>query len=221
MNNQVTKFLSMIGVDIRYISIYNKLIFINNLKFSKFSHRREDLFLAKHPEYKVIRSKTFQKMCIKASRILSKSLNPRDKVLIIKNKNCADLLLYLILEPYQRKYGIQIITTENPNLKNDYKMNSIASPLTLDQEVINIIKQIFGGKKIEQKSINIKKKDTKIIYPLINIPEAWIEKWAEKDHLQCSNPPLDHETESLLKFLEHYIPDVRENMLKSAMYLSK
>jgi tRNA(Ile)-lysidine synthase TilS/MesJ len=61
----------------------------------------------------------------------------------------------------------------------------------------------------------------KIIYPLINIPESWIESWAQKYDLSCTTSPADGISEDLMIFLEEFIPQVRENMLKSALYVSE
>lgn len=221
MNKEVIDFLAMIGVDTRYISLYKKSIFINNLKFSRFSHRREELFLAKHSDYQIIRSKIFQKMCIRASRNLSKCLNPGEKILIHKNGTCSSLILYLILEPYQRKYGIKIIHDDSLEYTTDYDVDSVASSITLDQEVGNLIKNMFKGRKIELTSMKTEKKDIKVVYPLINIPDAWIKIWTDKNYQPCTITPADETSADLLKFLEQYIPDVRENMLKSALFLSE
>lgn len=221
MNKEVIDFLAMIGVDTRYISLYKKLIFINNLKFSRFSHRREELFLAKHPDYQIIRSKIFQKMCIRASRYLSKCLNPGEKILIHKNGTCSSLILYLILEPYQRKYGIKIIHDDSLEYTTDNDVDSVASSITLDQEVGNLIKKMFEGRKIELTSIKTVKEDLKVIYPLINIPDAWIKIWMDKNYQPCTITPAYETSADLLNFLEQYIPDVRENMLKSALFLSE
>lgn len=221
MNKKILNFLSIIGVDTRYISLYQNYILINNLKFSRFSRRREELFLEKHKDWKIIRSKIFQKMCIRASRDLSKSLNPRDKILIIKNGSCADLILYLILEPYTRKYGIKIIFGNSFDSSEDYEVDSIASSLTLDQEVGNILNQLFQGRKIELTNIKTENTDFKIIYPLINISDAWIKLWTKNIDLKCAITPADRTTEDLLNFLQQYIPDVRENILKSANYIKR
>lgn len=227
MKEKILDFLEKIGVDIRFISLWNKFVFINNLKFSRFSRRREELFQAKFPEWKVIRSKVFQKMCIRASRILSKSLNPGDKIFIVKNSKCTDLALYLILEPYTRKYGIEIITKGDVNsLEKDHSIDSIsidsiASSITLDQEIGNIIHQMFQGEKILPTNRNAEFNGVKIIYPLINIPETWTESWAEKYNLCCKISPKCGDSADFIRFLEEFIPDVRENMLKSAWYVSE
>ena len=78
MNKGVLECLDNIGVDNRFISLWNNFLFINNLKFSRFSRRKEELFKAKFPKWTVVRSKILQKMCIRASRVLSKSLNPQE-----------------------------------------------------------------------------------------------------------------------------------------------
>ena len=218
MNKGVLECLDNIGVDNRFISLWNNFLFINNLKFSRFSRRKEELFKAKFPKWTVVRSKILQKMCIRASKVLSKSLNPQETILIEKIGNCVDLALYIILESYTRKYGIKIIYGED-ELKN-YKFDCVASPLTLDLEVENIINKIIQGKKIETKNSNTKFNNYKIIYPLINVPNLWIESWTHKYNLSCLIPPCDGISYDLINFLEEFIPNVRENMLKSAIFVS-
>lgn len=220
MNQDILNFLGMIGVNNQFISLYNGSIFINNLKFSRFSRRKEELFLARYPEWKVVRSKVFQKICVRASRILSKSLNPGEKVFIEKNSSCANLALYIILEPYTRKYGIEIIYSDDLNLDWPGEVDKVASPLTLDREVENIIHQMVQGEKIET-TISKGKSNLKTIYPLINIPDSWIESWVNEYGFTCSSSPADIVSSDLLEFLEEYIPDVRENMLKSALFVSE
>ncbi len=218
MNGEILKFLTNIGVDTRYISIYKKFIFINNLRFSKFSRRREEQFLGKYPDWEVLRSKDFQKICIRASRVLSQCLKPGEKILLFKNDSCADLILYLILEPYRRKYGIEIVCKD----KTDFSANevdSIALSHTLDQEVGNIINQMIKGLKIRLSDMRTQN-GIKIIYPLINIPDSWITAWIEKNDYKCRSTPVDETSIDLIRFLEQYIPDVRENILKSTLILS-
>lgn len=216
MNKEILNFLRNIGVDIRFISLWDGFIFINNLKFSRFSRRKEELFMDKFPQWKVIRSKVFQMMCIRASRVLSKSIKPREKIFINKNNDCANLALYVILEPYTRKYGIEIIYDENLDTE-DYEVDSVASPLTLDREVEKVINQMFHGEKIKPTSINTEYNNKRVIYPLINIPDSWIESWAQKNDLPCKISTGSRISVDLLDFLEEYIPNVRENMLKSAL----
>ncbi len=221
MSQDILDFLRTIGVNVQFISLYDGFIFINNLKFSRFSRRREELFLAKHPDWKVVRSKVFQKMCIRASRILSKSLKPGEKVFIEKNSNCANLLLYLILEPYTRKYGVEIIYSVDLNSARPEKVDLVASPLTLDREVGNIIQQMVQGERIQPTISRSKSKELKTIYPLVNIPDSWIESWVGEYGFTCHVSPVDEISSDLLEFLEEFIPDVRENMLRSALFLTK
>jgi hypothetical protein len=218
MNGEILKFLAKIGVDTRYISIYERFIFINNLRFSKFSRRREEQFLGKYPDWKVLRSRDFQKICIRSSRVLSQCLKPGEKILLFKNDRCADLILYLILEPYRRKYGIEIAYHD----KSDSSINevdSIALSLTLDREVGNIINQMIKGLKIRLSELRTED-GIKIIYPLINIPDSWITSWIEKNDYKCTSAPVDETSRDLIRFLEQHIPDVRENMLKSTVIVS-
>lgn len=214
MNQEILSFLEMIGVNTQFVSLYEKFIFMNNLKFSRFSRKREEMFLKKFPEWKVVRSKVFQKMCVRASRILSKSLKPKDKVFVEKNSRCTSLALYIILEPYTRKYGVEIVYYEDPNAIK--QVDLVASPLTLDEEVGNIIKQMLHGEKIE---LTVSKtEEFKTIYPLINIPDSWIESWINEYGFTCTNPLVDTVSNDLLKFLGEFIPDFKENMLKSALF---
>ena len=219
MKNDVLECLDNIGVDNRFISLWNNFLFINNLKFSRFSRRKEELFKAKFPKWTVVRFKILQKMCIRASRVLSKSLNPQETILIEKIGNCVDLALYIILESYTRKYGIKIICGDK-ELK-DYKFDCVASPLTLDLEVENIINKMIQGKKIEAMNSNTKFNEYQIIYPLINVPNSWIESWTHKYNLSCLIPPSDGISYDLINFLEEFIPNVRENMLKSSIFVSE
>ncbi|MDD1774962.1 MAG: ATPase [Methanobacterium sp.] len=217
MTREILKQLSYMGVDPRFISIYDKHIYINNLRFSRFSRKKEDQLKSRYPDWKVVRSKVFQKMCIRASRILSQIIKPGDEIYVKRNKECADIILYLILEPYQRKYGIEIICLDG---LDDLKEGIIAMPLTLDHEVGNIIHQIFNGEQIKLTGTETGKENIKVIHPLINIPNSWIMEWASKEFIKCSRAPMDKVSDELIRFLEPYIPDVRENMLKSAHYLS-
>lgn len=219
MNKDILDFLGMIGVNNQFISLYNGSIFINNLRFSKFSRKKEELFLAKHPDWKVVRSKVFQKMCLRASRILNKSLNPGEKVFLEKNFNCTNLALFIILEPYTRKYGVEIIYSGDLSLARPDEVDLVASPLTLDREVENIIHQMLQGEKIEPTITKSKSKELEIIYPLLNIPDSWIEFWISEYSFACNTSPVDKVSYDLLEFLGEYIPDVRENMLKSALFI--
>ena len=55
----VLKFLKIIGVDSRFTSYTPEKIYINNLRFSKFSRKREATFNKQYPEIEVVRNKLF------------------------------------------------------------------------------------------------------------------------------------------------------------------
>ena len=61
----VLKFLKIIGVDTRFISYTPEKIYINNLRFSKFSRTREKTFKKQYPDIGVVRNSLFQKICSK------------------------------------------------------------------------------------------------------------------------------------------------------------
>ena len=80
--SDILRFLKDIGVDTRYVSIWKNKIYINNLRFSKFSKRRQNNFELKFKSQKVIRSSLFQEIATYASRVLSKTIKPKMKIFI-------------------------------------------------------------------------------------------------------------------------------------------
>lgn len=219
MNKEIVKSLQKIGVDTRFVSIIDKSVLINNLKFSRFSRKKEELFKKSFPEIDVVRSKIFQKICMRASRNLAHCIKPKEKIFLIKNDDPYNYALYVILEPYQRKYGIELIFGDTIDELTDLNVDLMASPITLDDETENILNLMLDGKKIELISSGKKDNNIKTIYPLINVPRSWIQSWRgiELDN----NPKQNYESSAdLLKFLETIIPDVRENLVKSALFVS-
>lgn len=217
---EVLRFLKKMGVDTRFVSVMTSQILINNLRFSKFSRKREEVFKKYYPDLEIVRSTVFQKICTRASRVLGETLTPREKILISNNNNIYNKTLSYILEPYTRKYGIEIIKRkfDLDNLKSlEDDFTTVALPLTLDDEVENILGHIFRGEKVGMKSSHHKQGEFKIIYPLINVPLEWICSWLQVD--EC---PMDERNElahDFLIYLEEVVPQVRENILKSAHYL--
>lgn len=219
---EILLFLKKIGVDTRFVSVMPPELLINNLRFSKFSRTREELFIKNYPELRVIRSNIFQKICSRSSKVLGDSLKPREKVMINKSNNPCDMALSAILEPYSRKYGIEIIEREFDlkkleNIPEDF--NVVALPLTLDQEVENVLDQIFNGKKVELESSLHNLHQVKLIYPLLNIPQEWIFYWL--DQQDCSKNELNELARDFLTYLESVVPQVRENILKSARFVAE
>lgn len=212
---EVLKFLKNIGVDTRFVSVLDSYLLINNLRFSKFSKTKESIFKNYFPEFEVIRSKVFQKICLRSSRILSNTLNPREKILIKNEDTIFNELMLIILEPYTRKYGIQLICQDFDlnNLEVMMEYDSIALPLTLDDEVENVLDCIFTGKQVKLKSL--KEYDKKMIYPLINIPLSWINTYFNRN-IDDYDKKLSNE---FLIYLENIVPQFRENILKSSYYL--
>ena len=127
----VLKFLKIIGVDSRFISYTPKKIYINNLRFSKFSRSKEETFKKQYPDIEVVRNSLFQKICSKSSKVLSSQIKPNTTIL----KKDDNYMVDLILEPYTRKYGVKIVS--------DGEYDLIVNPLILDDEVNNIFESIF------------------------------------------------------------------------------
>ncbi|MCL2156856.1 MAG: hypothetical protein FWH54_02410 [Methanobrevibacter sp.] len=207
--NKVLRLLKIIGIDTRYISYTPNTIYINNVRFSKFSKNREETFKKYFPEIEIIRSTIFQKICARSSKILSDRLNPKDNILLLKPQSKIDELLEIVLEPYLRKYGITIFESnftsmdeaisklnydssinENKNIsKNENKdisinekknINAIASSLTLNEEVESILSAIFSGNEIKNDKLeNNDKNNNIIIYPFINVSNEWINLFFE------------------------------------------
>lgn len=206
------KFLKIIGVDTRFISYTPLKIYINNLRFSKFSKTREKTFKKQYPNISVLRSSLFQKICTRSSRVLSNKLNPRNSILLPKKDNSINNLLAIVLEPYTRKYGIK--------LTYDIESDLIANPLILDEKVNHILSGIFSGDGIEFEN------ETNIIYPFINIPKEWINSFLELENLNhIKEKNYSHDSQiianSFMSFLSEILPPFRENVLVSEKYIKK
>lgn len=199
----VLKYLKIIGVDTRFVSYTPEKIYINNLRFSKFSRKRQETFNKQYPEIEVVRNSLFQKICSKSSRSLS-DITPNSRILIPED----NFLIEVILEPYTRKYGVVLCT------EGDYDL--IVNPVILDDEVNQIFSTIFSGE-----GLKFEKKENEI-YPLINVPLDWINSFLEMDgqHEICSRNN-DELASSFMEFLEDVAPQYRENVLKAADYIEK
>ena len=121
----VLKYLKIIGVDTRFISYTPSKIYINNLRFSKFSKKRQETFNKQYPNIEVVRNSLFQKICSKSAKALS-DIKPNSRVLVPKDNFMIDI----ILEPYTRKYGIKLVT--------DGEHDLIVNPVILDDEVLDL-----------------------------------------------------------------------------------
>jgi hypothetical protein len=215
------RFLGKIGVDTRFLSVYHSNIFINNQRFSKFTRKREEQFLRNYPDFQIHRSGLFQRLCTRASRVLASSIEPREKILIPDDNSCTDFALKILLEPYKRKYGIQILSGNMVDF-DPAEYDSIAMATTLDDEAVHVLNRLFNGEKMDVvHQINTIKMDHKLIYPLQNIPSSWIVEWIENLGHECEfSIQTNYELETL-SFLGNFVSDVRENILKSALFISE
>lgn len=197
----VLKYLKIIGVDTRFISYTPQKIYINNLRFSKFSRKRQETFNKQYPQIKVVRNSLFQKICSKTAKTLS-TLKPNSTILIPENNH----MINIILEPYTRKYGLKLVNNE----KYDFK----AIPITLDDEVNQIFSTIFRGEGL---TFNKQKNE---IYPLINVPISWINSFLKMDNEpQMNNVNNDELATSFMEFLEDVTPQYRENVLNATQFI--
>ena len=92
----ILKFLKIIGVDTRFVSLTDNKIYINNLRFSKFSRTREKTFYNQYPEIRVVRSSLFMKICSKTSKVLAGSLYPGVRLYIQVQFNDVSLFPFSI-----------------------------------------------------------------------------------------------------------------------------
>lgn len=197
----VLKYLKIIGVDTRFISYTPEKIYINNLRFSKFSRKRQETFNHQYPDIEVVRNSLFQKICSKAAKSLA-DIKPNSTILIPQN----NFMLDVILEPYTRKYGVKLVYS------GDYDL--VANPVILDYEVNRIFTDIFNGTGLE-----FIKKDNEIC-PLINVPLDWINSFLEMDDkLKIENKDNNELASSFMEFLEDVAPQYRENVLKASEYI--
>ncbi len=200
----VLKYLKIIGVDTRFVSYTPDKIYINNLRFSKFSRTREKTFNNQYPEIEVVRNKLFQKICSKSSKVLSMELKPNTRILMPEN----NYLVELLLEPYTRKYGVELVYSGEHDLA--------VNPVILDDEVNGIFEGIFKGEGL---NYNL---DENEIYPLINVSLDWINSFLEMDGQELIESQNKSElANSFSEFLDDVAPQYRENVLSAAAFIDK
>ena len=226
----VLKFLKQIGADTRFVSYFDDggeiKLYIENLRFSKFSKKRTETFNKQYPNIEVIRSSLFQKISTRASKTLAESLNPKESILIPKIDNDYNKFLYIVIEPYSRKYGINFIEYDE-NIDLD-EIDAVISPLNLNQEVNHILNDIFDGKGIDwnRKAGDVSNfygfidlDDKNVVFPFINVPQEWINDFLgiETEY----NVDYDNEDigESFMGFLSEVNPQFKENVLAASSFL--
>lgn len=198
----VLKFLKIIGVDTRFISYTPQKIYINNLRFSKFSRTREATFMKQYPEIEVVRNKLFQKICSKSSKHLALEIEPNSCILMPED----NFIIELLMEPYTRKYGVKLVYGGEYDLK--------VNPLILDDQVNDIFEGIFSGV-----GLNYSRRQDEI-YPLINVPLDWINSFLEMDGQDILESENKNElANSFSEFLEDVAPQYRENVVNAAQFI--
>ena len=200
----VLKFLKIIGVDSRFVSYTPDKLYINNLRFSKFSRKRQDTFNKQYPEIEVVRSSLFQKICSKSSKHLALEIQPNSTLLMPKD----NFIIELLMEPYTRKYGVKLVY--------DGDADFIVNPLILDDQVNDIFEGIFDGVGLNR---DIKYNE---VYPLINVPLDWINSFLEMDGQKLiENKNKNELATSFSEFLEDVAPQYKENVVKAAEFIEK
>ena len=200
----VLKFLKIIGVDSRFVSYTPDKLYINNLRFSKFSRKRQDTFNKQYPEIEVVRSSLFQKICSKSSKHLALEIQPNSTLLMPKD----NFIIELLMEPYTRKYGVKLVY--------DGDADFIVNPLILDDQVNDIFEGIFDGVGLNR---DIKSNE---VYPLINVPLDWINSFLEMDGQKLiENKNKNELATSFREFLEDVAPQYKENVVKAAEFIEK
>ena len=198
----VLKYLKILGVDSRFISYTPEKIYINSLRFSRFSRKKEATFNGQYPEIEVVRNKLFQKICTKSSKHLALEIEPNSRILMPKD----NFLVELLMEPYTRKYGVKLVYEGDHDLA--------VNPLILDDQVNNIFEGIFNGE-----GLKFTKREGEI-YPLVNISLDWINSFLEMDGqelIECENK--DDLANSFSEFLEDVAPQYKDNVVSAAVFV--
>ena len=200
----VLKYLKIIGVDTRFISYTPDKIYINNLRFSKFSRTREATFKKQYPEIEVVRSKLFQKICSKSSKHLALEIEPNSRILMPED----NYLVELLMEPYTRKYGVKLVYDGDYDLK--------VNPLILDDKVNTIFEGIFAGE-----GLNLIGSENEI-YPLANVSLDWINSFLKMDGQDLiEGENKDDLANSFSEFLEDVAPQFRENVISASEFINE
>ena len=198
----VLKYLKILGVDSRFISYTPEKIYINSLRFSRYSRKKETTFNGQYPEIEVVRNKLFQKICTKSSKHLALEIEPNSRILMPKD----NFLVELLMEPYTRKYGVKLVYEGDHDLA--------VNPLILDDQVNNIFEGIFNGE-----GLKFTKREGEI-YPLVNISLDWINSFLEMDGQELiERENKDDLANSFSEFLEDVAPQYKDNVVSAAKFI--
>lgn len=200
----VLKFLKIIGVDTRFISYTPEKIYINNLRFSKFSRTREATFNKQYSDIEVVRNSLFQKICSKSAKNLTLEIQPNSTILMPED----NYMIELLMEPYTRKYGVKLV------YEGEYDL--AVNPIILDDEVNNIFSSIFAGEGIDFRD------KTNETYPLVNVPLEWINSFLRMDGQDTIESVNDDDLAiSFSEFLEDVAPQYKDNVVSAANFIEK
>jgi hypothetical protein len=200
----VLKFLKIIGVDTRFISYTPEKIYINSIRFSKFSRTREATFNKQYPGIEVVRNTLFQRICSKSAKALTLQIKPNSTIMMPRDNYICELLL----EPYTRKYGAKLVYEGDCDL--------VVNPLILDDKVNTIFEGIFKGE-----GLNLICRENEI-YPLANVSLDWINSFLEmdgQDLIECENK--NELANSFSEFLEDVAPQYKDNVVKAAEFIDE
>lgn len=200
----VLKYLKIIGVDTRFISYTPEKIYINNLRFSKFSRTREATFNKQYGEIEVVRNSLFQKICSKSAKNLTLEIKPNSTILMPKD----NFMVELLLEPYTRKYGVELV------YEGDYDL--AVNPIVLDDKANDIFSSIFAGDGLKFRD------GSDEIYPLANVPLEWINSFLKMDGKDAIEGVNDDELAlAFSEFLDDVAPQYKENVVGAANFIEK
>ena len=117
-------------------------------------------------------------------------------------------MMYIILEPYTRKYGVELV--------NSGEYDLIAEPLIMDKKVNMIFTDIFNGE-----GIDFTRKKEKTIYPLINVSKEWINSFLESDWGEEIKEDSRNLASDFMEFLDNVAPQYKDNVLKASDFIEK
>ena len=117
-----------------------------------------------------------------------------------------NFMVELLLEPYTRKYGAELVYS------GDYDL--VVNPVILDDEVNDIFEAIFSGE-----GLNFARNENEI-YPLINVSLDWINSFLEMDGQKLIEKENKNElANSFSEFLKDVAPQYKENVLKASEFI--
>ncbi len=105
--SEIIKKLKENKVDVNYVTVRRDFIIVNNRSLSKLSRRK-----AKNLDIKVKFSKSYEEICRKVAKTVSRYriIRPKDKIVVGFSGGKDSTILLHVLESYQRKFGIKLVS---------------------------------------------------------------------------------------------------------------